>query len=158
MCPAVQRRPSNDRSRDFLLCSTSSSASAIFQAVFRHYPGQTVCVVCPANELPYFARGERRFEDNGRRILPELVIVDLDPLENPVLEAITQLRADMGTTCVPVVVLLSPGQQYRAEDCYRAGVNSCILKHPDSAKTSERISALLQYWTRTNRSVERAMA
>src|SRR5262249_22267051 len=83
-------------------------------------------------------------------LAPKLVLLDLKMPKVSGIEVLRAMKADERTRSIPVVVMTSSAEDRDLVDCYRAGVNSYIVKPVDSVKFSETVGRLGMYWLMTN--------
>lgn len=86
----------------------------------------------------------------GKRMLPELVLLDLNlPLLSG-LEFLRRMRADVRIPRIPVVVLTSSQEERDIVSSYDLGANSFVQKPVDFAKFREAARQLDSYWLTLN--------
>lgn len=82
---------------------------------------------------------------------PKVILLDLKlPLVDGI-EVLRQIRADVRTKSVPVVMLTSSNEERDVVETYRLGVNSYIVKPVDFEQFNEVAKHLGYYWLRYNR-------
>ena len=84
------------------------------------------------------------------RILPELVLLDLNLPKVNGHEVLRRLRADMRTRRVPVVVLTTSQEEVDVVASYDHGANGFVRKPVDFLEFVELVRTLGQYWLRVN--------
>jgi CheY-like chemotaxis protein len=79
-------------------------------------------------------------------VLPALVLLDLKLPKVDGLEVLRQLRADVRTRRLPVVVLTSSRQEQDLITSYNYGANSYVRKPVDFTQFTEAVRQLGLYW------------
>lgn len=90
------------------------------------------------------------FRTSGERLVPALILLDL---RMPVVdgrEVLRQLRANVRTRCIPVVVLSTSTEWEDIRDSYRLGANCYIRKPVGLDEFVEAIGSLCRFWLRLN--------
>jgi two-component system response regulator len=110
-----------------------------------------------AEALDYlFAEGAHQGRDV--KLLPELVLLDLQLPRLSGLEVLRRIRADARTKLVPVVVLTSSVEDADLARSYGLGANSYVQKPVDFARFLEAANELSLYWLVVNHAPPRAVA
>jgi len=91
------------------------------------------------------AYADRRPEDHPRVILLDLKLPKVDGLE-----VLRQIKADLKTRAIPVVVLTSSSEERDIVESYELGVNSYIVKPVDFERFAEAVRTLGLYWLLLN--------
>jgi two-component system response regulator len=103
-----------------------------------------------ANQIVVARDGEEAieylFSSNGKRILPQVVLLDLKVPKYDGLEILRRIRADERTNLLPVVILTSSEQDDDLMGSYRAGANSYVRKPVDFVEFTEAARQLGLYW------------
>ncbi|HZP12275.1 MAG TPA: response regulator [Nevskiaceae bacterium] len=103
-----------------------------------------------ANQIVVARDGEEAldylFSANGKRILPQVVLLDLKVPKYDGLEILRRIRADERTKLLPVVILTSSEQDEDLMGSYRAGANSYVRKPVDFVEFTEAARQLGLYW------------
>ncbi len=82
---------------------------------------------------------------------PKLILLDLTlPLESGI-EVLRQIRGDVRTRLIPVVVLSSSNEERDVFETYSLGANSYIVKPADFDQFSRIAKQLAYYWLLLNR-------
>lgn len=103
-----------------------------------------------ANQIVVARDGEEAldylFSSNGKRIQPQVVLLDLKVPKYDGLEILRRIRADERTKLLPVVILTSSEQDEDLMGSYRAGANSYVRKPVDFVEFTEAARQLGLYW------------
>jgi two-component system, response regulator len=93
-----------------------------------------------------------RGEFNGRDLtqMPTVILLDLKMPKMGGLEVMQQIRSDLRTKRIPVVILTSSQEEEDLATAYDLGVNSYIRKPVDFVQFSEVIALLGYYWLELN--------
>lgn len=88
----------------------------------------------------------------GARIyeMPKVVLLDLKLPKIDGLEVLRQLRADVSTRWLPVVILTSSQEDRDVVEAYALGANSYIVKPVDFESFLEVVSNMITYWLLLN--------
>jgi two-component system, response regulator len=101
-----------------------------------------------ANELMVARDGEEALKmlHGGDRIVPAVVLLDLNLPKIEGLEVLRRIRADEQTKLLPVVILTSSREESDLIKGYSNGANSYIRKPVDFEKFIEAVQSLGLYW------------
>jgi two-component system response regulator len=103
-----------------------------------------------AEALDYlFATGTYAGRDTS--IQPEVVLLDLKLPKVDGFEVLRQLRADVRTKLLPVVILSSSGEEQDLARCYALGANSYVQKPVDFNEFLVSIQQVGLYWPVVNK-------
>jgi two-component system, response regulator len=103
---------------------------------------EVVVVRDGAEALDYlFAAGA-----HAGRVLPQLVLLDLNLPKVGGLEVLRRLRADRRTGLLPAVILTSSNEERDLIEGYRLGTNSYVRKPVDFDQFIEAVRQLGLYW------------
>lgn len=91
------------------------------------------------------AYADRQNAENPRVILLDLKLPKVDGLE-----VLRQIKADLRTRAIPVVVLTSSREDRDIVESYNLGVNSYIVKPVDFEQFTESVRQLGMYWLLLN--------
>ncbi|MDF1550204.1 MAG: response regulator [Bacteroidales bacterium] len=91
-----------------------------------------------------FATG--KYKDRDRKILPQVVLLDLKLPKVDGLDVLKQIRSNELTQFLPVVILTSSKEEIDIINSYTLGANSYIRKPVDFGQFSEAIRQLGLYW------------
>jgi CheY-like chemotaxis protein len=106
---------------------------------------QLIVVHSGAEALDYLF-GTGTYAGRRRRMMPHLILLDVQLPKVHGLEVLRQLRADNRTTLLPVVMLTSSNEEKDVLTSYRLGANSYIRKPVDSGQLIEAVRQLGLYW------------
>jgi two-component system, response regulator len=95
-----------------------------------------------------FATGSHAGRD--RKLLPEVVLLDLKLPKIGGLEVLKRMRTDERTRRIPVVVLTSSNEERDILSSYDLGANSFVRKPVDFAQFADAARQLGMYWLVTN--------
>ena len=102
-----------------------------------------------AEALDYlFATGAHAGRDT--KVMPEIVLLDLNLPKIDGLEVLRRLRADERTRRLPVVVLTSSNEEHDVSRSYDLGANSFVRKPVDFGHFVELARQLGTYWFAVN--------
>lgn len=135
------------RSRIILLVEDNPDDVALTLRAFQKSKTLNEIVVARDGEeaLEYlFAIGS--YVGRDPRIMPEVVLLDLQLPKVDGLEALRRLRADERTRRVPVVILTSSNEEQDIVRSYDLGANSFVRKPVDFAQFLDAARQLGLYW------------
>lgn len=95
-----------------------------------------------------FCQGEysnRTFDDS-----PQLVLLDLKLPKIDGLQVLRQVKSDMRTRAIPVIILTSSREERDLANGYLSGVNSYIQKPVSFAEFQDVVRQLGMYWLLLN--------
>ncbi len=120
------------------------------RALRKHRIGNKVVVARDGAEALDFLFGTGVYASRDTSTQPQLILLDLKLPKLDGLEVLRQLRADLRTQLVPVVILTTSKEENDLVAGYRAGVNSYIRKPVDFDAFSEAVRQLGMYWLLLN--------
>ena len=94
--------------------------------------------------------GTGAYANQGSRIPPSLVMLDLKLPKVDGLEVLGKIRATEPTRTIPVVVFTSSNEANDILQSYQLGANSYIRKPVDFAHFSEAVRQVGTYWLNLN--------
>jgi len=83
-------------------------------------------------------------------VQPAVVLLDLKLPRMDGLGVLRQIRADVRTQCVPVVMLTSSREDEDMVECYRLGANSYVHKPLDFTEFVSAMRQMAVYWLMLN--------
>src|SRR6266478_241427 len=88
--------------------------------------------------------------EGGQASMPKLILLDLGLPKIGGLQVLRQLKSDVRTKSIPIVVLTSTKVAIELMESYNLGVNSYVIKPADAAEYADMISAVGRYWLAIN--------
>ena len=89
------------------------------------------------------------------RVMPQVVLLDLNLPKVDGLEVLRRLRADERTKLIPVVILTSSREQQDLIESYSLGANSYVRKPVDFTQFVKSVRDLGLYWLVLNETPSR---
>lgn len=89
-------------------------------------------------------------KQNGRAVVPHVILLDLNLPKIDGLEVLRRLRADPRTKLLPVVILTSSKEERDRMKGYDSGANSYVRKPVDFLQFTEAVRQLGLYWLLLN--------
>jgi hypothetical protein len=120
------------------------------RALHRVHLGRFVEVVRDGQQALDYLFGEGEFHQRQGRPLPLVVILDVNLPRVGGLDVLAQLRADVRTRLLPVVMLTSSDEERDLIESYRNGANSYVRKPVTAESFTETVGRLGLYWAVTN--------
>lgn len=80
----------------------------------------------------------------------KLVLLDLKMPRVDGIGVLRELKADLETKRIPIVVMTSSNQDRDIAECYRLGANGYVTKPVQFASFSEAVSNIGMYWLMVN--------
>jgi CheY-like chemotaxis protein len=139
----------------FLVEDNENDEELTLRALRKNQIGNPVVVARDGAEaLDYlFGRGAHASRDT--RVLPQVVLLDLNLPKLSGLEVLRAIRADERTRVLPVVILTSSKEDSDLVSGYASGANSYIVKPVDFNQFAEAVRQLGLYWLVLNQSPPR---
>jgi len=85
-------------------------------------------------------------------VLPKVIFLDLRMPRIDGLDILKKIKSYEGTKNIPVVMLTSSHEESIMKECYKAGVNSYIIKPTDYNSFVDHITKAVLYWACWNQS------
>ncbi len=95
-----------------------------------------------------FARGKYAQRENS--VLPKIVLLDLKLPRVSGLEVLKEIKSDVRTKIIPVVVVTSSAEDPDIKRAYDLGANSYVVKPVDFEQFFEAMGNLGLYWLLVN--------
>ena len=99
-----------------------------------------------------FARGAHAGRSAEQQ--PAFVMLDIKLPKLSGIDVLRQMRGNLLTACVPVVMLTSSTEHSDLQVCYEAGANSFVHKSFDFALYTEKLQCLQAYWLGVNQAMQ----
>lgn len=95
-----------------------------------------------------FCRG--RFAERSFENRPRLILLDLKMPKVSGIEVLRELKSNVETQKIPVVILTSSKEEPDVETCYELGANSYIVKPVGFENFAAAVSEIGLYWALLN--------
>lgn len=92
----------------------------------------------------------RKNQNNGSRLTPAVVLLDLKLPKMDGFEVLKQMRANKVTRLIPVVILTSSKEELDLRNGYSLGANSYVRKPVDYKQFLSTVQMLGAYWLSVN--------
>lgn len=122
------------------------------RALKKHHITNEVVVAHDGVEALDYLFGTGVYADREPRVVPAVILLDLQLPRVGGLEVLRRLRADERTRLIPVVILTSSKEEQDLLNGYRLGANSYVRKPVDFVQFVEAIRQLGLYWLLLNES------
>lgn len=113
-----------------------------------------VQIVGGAAEAVEYLTGLGSYADPEKRMVPSLVLLDLNLAQGAGPELVAWLRAHPGLKRLPVIVLTSSRESGDVNRAYELGCNSYLVKPPSFNTLLVMMQGLVQYWLHLNQRPE----
>jgi CheY-like chemotaxis protein len=120
------------------------------RALKKHHVANHVEVVRDGVEALDWLFGEGAHAGRDARVLPQVILLDLNMPKLSGLEVLERIRKDPRTQVVPVVVLTSSKQDEDMIASYARGANSYVRKPVDFTEFAQAVQRLGIYWLLVN--------
>jgi two-component system response regulator len=117
----------------------------------RHNLANRIHVVRDGAEALEFVFCTGAYADRQIGDAPKVILLDLKLPKIDGLEVLRQIKADVRTRTIPVVMLTSSSEERDLVESYQLGVNSYIVKPVDFDQFTEVARVLGLYWLLLNR-------
>ncbi len=127
-----------------------ADAELTLRALRKNHLANNIVVVSDGEQaLDFvFARGE--FSQRQMSDMPRVILLDLKLPKVNGLDVLRQIKGDLRTKVIPVVVLTSSSEEKDIIESYKLGVNSYIVKPVDFEKFLTAVKELGMYWLLIN--------
>ena len=102
------------------------------------------------NDALDFLFGEGAYVYRDTRVIPAIILLDLNLPRINGFQVLERIRADKRTKLIPVIVLTSSKEEQDVKKAYELGANSYIRKPVDFQKFSDVAQQLGLYWVSLN--------
>jgi two-component system response regulator len=82
--------------------------------------------------------------------LPKLILLDLNLHKVGGLQVLREIKSDVRTRGIPIVVLTSSAIAIERVESYKLGVNSYVIKPTDAKKFTKVVADIGHYWLTVN--------
>lgn len=95
-----------------------------------------------------FAQGKYTGRDINNK--PKIILLDLKMPKVSGIEVLQQIKSDLRTKSIPVIVMTSSAEDSDITTCYKLGVNSYVVKPVGFDNFSKAVVELGLYWLLIN--------
>lgn len=103
-------------------------------------------VVNDGQELLDCLRGDGDYEDDGRQLRPDMILLDLNMPGMDGREALAEIKKDAKLRDIPVVILTTSNADEDIRTSYDLGANSYIKKPATLDGLVQAVQGLEHYW------------
>jgi CheY-like chemotaxis protein len=128
------------------------------RALRKSHQGDHVAWVTDGEEALAYVFGAFGDPRHTLRPPPKVILLDLKLPRVDGLEVLRQLKGDVRTRHIPVVVLTSSREEQDVVRTYQLGVNSYVVKPVDFEEFSDTVTKLGWYWLVLNQPPESVSA
>ena len=137
----------NGKSNVILLVEDNPADVALtLRALKQHHIKNQVVVAYDGVEALDYLFGTGAHSGRDTRVLPELVLLDLNLPKVNGLEVLRRIRGDPRTKLQPVIMLTTSAEDRDVLASYQLGINSYVQKPVDFDHFSEAVRQLGLYW------------
>lgn len=122
----------------------------IRRALSKEHAKSELVVVNDGLEALDFLYARGKFAARDPKVLPRLIILDLNIPKITGLEVLQEIKKHDSTRIIPVIIFTTSGEERDILDSYRRGANSYITKPVDIQQYNEIVQRLGSYWISTN--------
>lgn len=133
-----------------LVEDNSDDVELTIRAFKRNNIAEALIVFNDAIEALEYLHCTGKYADRDISVQPAVVLLDLKLPRMDGIEALSKIRGNPATACLPVVVLTSSREQIDVDRSYSIGANSYIVKPVDFQKFTEAVGQLGLYWLLLN--------
>ncbi len=142
----------SDTKKHVLLAEDNQDVIELIQAALAESGmGPEIVYVTDGQSAVDYLFGRGNFSGRNVNEVPDLVILDLRLPHLSGLEILKQMREDIHTRHIPVVIFTSSDLSADIRICYKMGANSVVIKPIESEKFVECILLIHRYWLQWNR-------
>ena len=110
----------------------------------------TLEIVYNGDDALDFLFGEGVYINRNTRVMPVVILLDLNLPRINGFQVLERIRADKRTRLIPVIILTSSKEAQDIKKAYELGANSYIRKPVDFKKFSDATQHLGLYWVDLN--------
>jgi len=137
----------NGKTNVILLVEDNPADVALtLRALKQHHINNQVVVAHDGVEALDYLFGTGAHSGRDMRVLPELVLLDLNLPKVNGLEVLRRIRGDQRTKLQPVIMLTTSAEDRDVLASYQLGINSYVQKPVDFDHFSEAVRQLGLYW------------
>ena len=96
-----------------------------------------------------FCRGQ--YLQRTRINQPKIILLDLKLPKTNGIEILRQLKLNIDTKIIPIVVFTSSAEESDIFASYQSGANSYVVKPVDSERFNQVVLEIISYWIDTNK-------
>ena len=140
----------NDTIEILLVEDNMDDAELTIRALKKNHVLNNLLHVKDGEEALDFIFCNGKYKDRNGSIKPRVILLDLNMPKVSGIEVLQQIKANMETKEIPVVVLTSSKEDPDVNACYKLGANSYIVKPVGFKNFTEAIAELGMYWLLMN--------
>lgn len=129
---------------------TADDEELIVRALRQSGIDMQVAVARDGEEALGYLMASGQYVGRDSRRLPDMVLSDLKLPRIDGLELLKQIRADLRTRAIPVVIFSSSTQDDDLRRAYSNGANSFVGKAVNSHEFREAVGQMARYWLALN--------
>ena len=126
----------------------------VLRALRKHKVSNRIHVVRDGEQALDFLLGRGRYENTGYERRLKLVLLDVKLPKVSGLEVLTEVKKNISTQHIPIVLLTSSALQEEMLRAYVDGANSFLQKPVDFDQFDELIRHVGYYWVHLNKNPE----
>ncbi len=104
-----------------------------------------------------FIRARGKYKERNKKVNPKVILLDQKLPKIDGLEVIKELKADISTRHIPIVMLSSSKEKIDVDSSYSYGVNSYIVKPVEVDDFMKVIPGISYYWMKLNQCIEQCL-
>lgn len=140
----------NEEVEILIVEDNKNDAEMALRALKKNNLTNQVLVVSDGEEALDFIFSRGQFESRKNYKRPKMVLLDLKLPKIDGMEVLREMKANVETRVIPVIILTSSREECDLIDSYRLGVNSYIVKPVDFEKFVNAVHDLGMYWLLLN--------